>query len=354
MCSETSGIRRFYDSPVESAAEPRATGRCLCGAVTLRGARAVARHRPLPLHRVPALERHRSGSVRRRARRRPGDQRTTPCGGSRAPTPDATHGADSASTAARACSGRPPSSSGPASPQARSTLRPACASRLTSTRIRRWTGTSSPTTDFPAIRRRVRSRSAGPRGSCCELGTGATRGRSYTRPPDRSRHTAPRALRLRRLPSRAGGRRARGDRGTRHARAHADRLGQVAHVSARRDAPAGADARPVSADRAHEGPGGQAAAADRGDGDLRQLVAERGGDRRAARRRLRRRDASRLRGTGAPEAVALRRAPRERRHRARGRGRGALREHVGPRLPARLPLHPSRPRGPRSTRRSSA
>ena len=34
MCSETSGIRRFYDSPVESAAEPRATGCCLCGAVT--------------------------------------------------------------------------------------------------------------------------------------------------------------------------------------------------------------------------------------------------------------------------------------------------------------------------------
>jgi hypothetical protein len=34
MCSETRGTRRFYDSPVESAAEPRATGRCLCGAVT--------------------------------------------------------------------------------------------------------------------------------------------------------------------------------------------------------------------------------------------------------------------------------------------------------------------------------
>jgi hypothetical protein len=34
MCSETGGIRRFYDLPVESAAEPRATGRCLCGAVT--------------------------------------------------------------------------------------------------------------------------------------------------------------------------------------------------------------------------------------------------------------------------------------------------------------------------------
>jgi hypothetical protein len=33
MCSETSGIRRFYDPPVENA-ETRATGRCLCGAVT--------------------------------------------------------------------------------------------------------------------------------------------------------------------------------------------------------------------------------------------------------------------------------------------------------------------------------
>ena len=34
MCSETSGIRRFYDLSVESNLEPRATGRCLCGAVT--------------------------------------------------------------------------------------------------------------------------------------------------------------------------------------------------------------------------------------------------------------------------------------------------------------------------------
>jgi hypothetical protein len=34
MCSETRGIRRFYDPLVENAATPRATGRCLCGAVT--------------------------------------------------------------------------------------------------------------------------------------------------------------------------------------------------------------------------------------------------------------------------------------------------------------------------------
>ena len=34
MCSETSGIRRFYDLHVEASSKPRATGRCLCGAVT--------------------------------------------------------------------------------------------------------------------------------------------------------------------------------------------------------------------------------------------------------------------------------------------------------------------------------
>ena len=34
MCSETSGIRRFYDLRMESTSKPRATGRCLCGAVT--------------------------------------------------------------------------------------------------------------------------------------------------------------------------------------------------------------------------------------------------------------------------------------------------------------------------------
>ena len=34
MYSETSGIGRFYDPLVEGAADPRAKGRCLCGAVT--------------------------------------------------------------------------------------------------------------------------------------------------------------------------------------------------------------------------------------------------------------------------------------------------------------------------------
>src|SRR5262245_38502939 len=33
MCSETDGMSRFYDPPME-AAESRASGRCLCGAVT--------------------------------------------------------------------------------------------------------------------------------------------------------------------------------------------------------------------------------------------------------------------------------------------------------------------------------
>ena len=34
MWSATSGTRRFYDPLVDDAAEPRAIGRCLCGAVT--------------------------------------------------------------------------------------------------------------------------------------------------------------------------------------------------------------------------------------------------------------------------------------------------------------------------------
>ena len=34
MWSATSGTRRFYDASMGDAAEPRATGRCLCGAVS--------------------------------------------------------------------------------------------------------------------------------------------------------------------------------------------------------------------------------------------------------------------------------------------------------------------------------
>ena len=114
-------------------------------------------------------------------------------------------------------------------------------------------------------------------------------------------------LRIRCLPPRAGGRRARGDRGARHARAHADRFRQVAHVPARRDASPRADARAVAAHRAHEGPGRQAAAADRRDRDLRQLVALRRGNGVTAGRCYLRRDAPRVRRARAPAAVTLRR-----------------------------------------------
>ena len=87
------------------------------------------------------------------------------------------------------------------------------------------------------------------------------------------------ALRVRRLPPRSGGGRSRRRRGPRHPRPDADGLGQVAHLPARRDAAAGADARPLPAHRADEGPGRPAAARDRRDGDVRQLVP------RSARRR---------------------------------------------------------------------
>ena len=83
------------------------------------------------------------------------------------------------------------------------------------------------------------------------------------------------------------------------------------------------------------------------DGDVRQLVALRGGERRAARRGRRGRDPARLRRARASPAGAVRRDAPHDRHRARRRGRGALREHVGPRLPPGLPLHPSRARGAR-------
>ena len=87
------------------------------------------------------------------------------------------------------------------------------------------------------------------------------------------RPAAARALRVRRLPAGPGAGRARGGRGPRHARADADRIGQVAHLPARGDAAARADARPLAADRADEGPGRQAARRDRRDRDVRQLVA---------------------------------------------------------------------------------
>ena len=295
MCSETSGIRRFYDSPVESAANParraaacaarsrtRCAGRCATSS-SATASSAVAGPAP------PARSRRDARRPSRRSARRPR------FAGSTARTAIDTRGAASAASAARASSGRRPTASGSASQPARSTHRRAFASRRTSTPSRRATGTSS--------RRRAPAR-RGDRHDRAPLDLTLLRTRHRRHPrrvPILARLTdlalpAARALRLRRLPARAGGRRARGDRRPRHAGAHADRLGQVAHVSARRDAASRADARPVAADRAHEGPGGQAAAADRGDRDVRQLVAHRGGDGRAARRRLLRGHTPRLRG----------------------------------------------------------
>ena len=132
-------------------------------------------------------------------------------------------------------------------------------SRRTSTPTKRPTGASSPKTGSHAIPTEPHSRSAG-----AEIGAN-----SAQRPPE----AIPILARLTDLSSplrelfrfdafrpgqedvvRAD------DRRTRHARAHADRLGEVTHLSARGDAASGADARPLAAHRAHEGSGGQAAA----------------------------------------------------------------------------------------------
>ena len=156
-----------------------------------------------------------------------------------------------------------------------------------------------------------------------------------------------RALRLRRLPARAGRGRPSRRRGPRHARADADRLRQVAHLPARRNAAARADARPLAPDRADEGPGRQAAARDRRHGDVRQLVARRGGDGEPDPRRRRGPDADPLRGARAAAQRRVRRDAAGDRRRPRRDRRGALRQHVGPRLPARLPLHPPGARGAR-------
>ena len=65
-------------------------------------------------------------------------------------------------------------------------------------------------------------------------------------------------------------------------------VGQVAHLPARGDAAADADARPLAADRADEGPGGQAPARGGGPGDADQLLARPGrGGGAAARQRPR-------------------------------------------------------------------
>ena len=77
-----------------------------------------------------------------------------------------------------------------------------------------------------------------------------------------------------------------------------------------------------------------------------------GRDSRPDRRRRRRADAHPLRRARAAAQRRVRRdAARDRRRPRRDR-RGALREHVGPRLPARLPLHPPRARGARRADRA--
>ena len=167
----------------------------------------------------------------------------------------------------------------------------------------------------------------------------------YTRSGERPPAPAARRLRARRLSPRSGAHRARRGRGPRHAGVDADRVRQVAHLPARRDAATRADARAVAADRADEGSGRQAAAG-------RGRDARRSSTRRSPPTRSRGRLAGVAAGRtrllyAAPERLrqaALRGDAARDRRRARRRRRGALRLHVGARLPPRLPLHPPRAR----------
>ena len=152
------------------------------------------------------------------------------------------------------------------------------------------------------------------------------------------------AVRIRGLPPRPGAGRPRRRGRPRHAGADADRLRQVADVPARRDAAADADARALAADRADEGPGRQAAARGCGAVDADQLLAQRRRGSGPAARSVGRALPDALRGAGAAAAAQLPRGDRRNRRRPRRDRRGPLREHVGARLPARLPLHPARAR----------
>ena len=160
-------------------------------------------------------------------------------------------------------------------------------------------------------------------------------------------------VRIRRLPPRPGAGRPRRGRRPRHARADADRLGQVAHLPARGDAAADADARPLPLialmkDQVDKLPPEVAAQATLINSSLDP-------DEAAARLRGGRGPLpAPLRRPGAAPAAALPRRDRRHRHRPRRDRRGALRQHVGPRLPARLSLHPPRSRRPRHGPRSSA
>src|SRR5215213_431840 len=113
-------------------------------------------------------------------------------------------------------------------------------------------------------------------GASCHGGVAdAFRPTPYTRSHERAPARTPTPVRVSGVQARPGAGRARRSGRTRHARADADRLGEVAHLPARGDAAADADARALTADRADEGPGGQAPAGGRGPGDADQLVARR-------------------------------------------------------------------------------
>ena len=297
---------------------------------------------------MPALvRRHRALSLRRassisRSARRPRSA------GSTARTARDTRAGPSARSAGRASSGRRPTASGSASQPARSTHRRGFASRLTSTPGRRSTGTSSPTTGSRRRRRPARSRSAGR-----DVVANSAQA-SPERVPILARLTDL-VTPLHELFGFDAFRPGQEDV-VRAAIAGRDTLALMPTGSGKSlTYQLAAMLRPeptlvlspliaLMKDQVDKLPPRIAATATFVNSSL-----ERGRDGRAARRRLRRGHTPRLRGPGAAEAVALRRAPRDGRHRARGRRRGALREHVGPRLPARLPLHPSWSRGTRQS-----
>ena len=173
-------------------------------------------------------------------------------------------------------------------------------------------------------------------------------GAPYTRAPDGPHHPTSRALRLRGVPPRTGGRRARGRRRPGHAGAHADglRASRSRTSSPRCSAPEPTLVlSPLIAlmkDQVDKLPPAVAPTATFVNSSLSRR-------RRGAARRRSPPGEKRL-VYAAPERLRqarLRRDAPHDRNRARRRRRGALREHVGPRLPPGLPLHPAGARGAR-------
>ena len=148
---------------------------------------------------------------------------------------------------------------------------------------------------------------------------------------------APRALRVREPPAGSGGRHPAGAGRPGRARGDADRRRQEPRLPARRAPQArGRHRRRVAAHRADEGSGGRPPVAWHR-GGVRQLVAEPDRAPRGAGGPPRRASPAGLRRARAPApAVVSEDAPGGRRGTA-GRRRSALREPVGPRLPAGLP-----------------